>query len=50
MADKLVRAADYYSRFYENGKKGILNVLLNLQWFVKAHILDDITGVQPSSS
>ena len=43
MADRLVWAADHYSRFYENGKKYILNVFLNLQWFIMAHILDDIT-------
>ena len=45
MADKLVRAADHHSRFYENGKKCILNVLLNLQWFIMAPIWGDLTGV-----
>ena len=41
MADRLVRAADHYSRFYENGKKCILNV----QWFIMDPILGDLTGV-----
>ena len=45
MADRLVRAADHHSRFYENGKKCILNVLLNLQWFIMAPIWGDLTGV-----
>ena len=40
MADRLVRAADHHSRFYENGKKCILNVLLNLQ-----PLWGDLTGV-----
>ena len=45
MADRLVRAADHHSKFYENGKKCILNVLLNLQWFIMAPLWGDLTGV-----
>ena len=45
MADRLVQAADHYSEFYGNGKKRILNVLLNLQWFIMAPSLGDLTGV-----